>query len=328
MATYMKTVRTILFLSLLWIGSAHINHAQEKKSFLRSGDLRLIKNRPYTKGDNPRQRLHLILPTSATNAPLPVLVHIHGGGWKSGEKADSMKEILPFLQFGHYAGVCVGYRLSTEAQWPAQIHDCKAAIRWIKANASTYNLDSTRIGVWGEPAGGHLAAMIGTSAGVPDMDGSLGPYTNFSTTVRCVVDNYGPTDLIALSEIPHPITGEDRNSATSSIGLLLGGPVDENLPAAAAASPINYVSGDAPPFLILHGTRDPIVPYSQSQLLHDALKAENVNSTMITVLNGKHGPGFGPEARKNIRRFFDHRLRGIRARWSDKTIRAWRPPSE
>ena len=154
------------------------------------------------------------------------------------------------------------------------------------------------------------------------MDGSLGPHTNMTTEVSCVVDSYGPVDLLALSKAAKPGATTDRSSADSTIGQLLGGAVDEHRERAQSANPMHYISTNTPPFLILHGSRDPVVPINQSRTLHEALQAKGVPSTMITIDGGKHGRGFGPETQVLIRRFFDHHLRDITTTWADQTLQA------
>ena len=152
---------------------------------------------PYAGTDNPRQRLDLYVPKiPKADKPLPVVVFIHGGGWQAGDKRGGFGTVRPLVMTGEYAGVSVGYRLTGEAIWPAQIHDCKAAIRWLRANASKYNLDPVQIAVTGNSAGGHLVAMLGTSGDVPELEGTLGEYLKESSRVACVVDQDGPTEPI------------------------------------------------------------------------------------------------------------------------------------
>ncbi len=143
----------------------------------RLGKIRGELDVPYAGTSDPRQRLDLLLPThrTAANKPLPVIVYIHGGGWSLGDKQQGLKYLKPFVETGDYAGVSIGYRLSQDATWPAQIHDCKAAIRWIRAVASRYNLDADRIAAIGHSAGGHLVSMLGTSDGVQEHEGTLAP---------------------------------------------------------------------------------------------------------------------------------------------------------
>ncbi len=282
------------------------------------GSVQLIANIPYAETDNPRQMLDLMLPLERGAEPLPVLVYIHGGAWAMGDKWWGIEERYDLARSGEYAVVSVAYRLSGEAIWPAQIHDCKAAIRWIRANGPNYGIDPDRIGVWGHSAGGHLVAMLGVSPGDPDIDGQVGPNTHVPTDVACAVDYFGPTDLEGLAETDWP---DARNVLTQ----LFGGPIENHLDAARDANPINYVSAKSPPFLIIHGTQDELVPLSQSTLLLEALRGAGVEVTMTTVDGGGHGEGFGPEIAAEAKRFFDHHLRGEPSQWQDASIPAVRP---
>jgi acetyl esterase/lipase len=259
---------------------------------------------PYAATDNPRQRLDLYLPKSPEgDKPLPLVVFIHGGGWQNGDKQSGAIGAIPLVQSGQYAAASIGYRLTGEAMWPAQIHDCKAAIRWLRAHAKKYNLDPEKIGVVGSSAGGHLAAMLGTSGAVSSLDGSMGEHLTVSSRVACVVDLFGPTDFLALSDAA-------SSSPKSAVYLLLGGSVKDNQETARAASPVSYVSADNPPFLIVHGTDDPIVPFQQSELLLDALKKTDVQAALIRVEGGGHGGFVTPEVNLRVRQFLDKRLLG------------------
>jgi hypothetical protein len=154
---------------------------------------------PYAGTDNPRQRLDLFLPETATGEkPIPLVAFIHGGAFRAGDKRCGWPMVARLVTSGAYAGASIGYRLSGEVTWPAQIHDCKAAIRWLRANAKRYNIDPDRIGVIGTSAGGHLVAMLGTSGNVAELEGTLGAHGDTSSRVSCVVDEFGPTDFLAL----------------------------------------------------------------------------------------------------------------------------------
>ncbi len=183
---------------------------------------------PYAGTSNPRQRLDLYQPkTRNDNKALPVVVFIHGGGWQNGDKRGGYRMIGPLVESGDYVGVSVGYRLSGEAIWPAQIHDCKAAIRWLRANAKKYNLDPKKIGVTGTSAGGHLVAMLGTSGDVPDLEGKLGDHLKVSSRVQCVVEQrFGPTERLIMGARYHNanppesnLGGRFRNKKASPDGL-------------------------------------------------------------------------------------------------------------
>ena len=266
---------------------------------------KVMQDISYAGTDNARQTLDLALPIKRTSdKPLPVIAFIHGGGWRGGSKDGGLNRIRSFLKSGNYAGVSIGYRLSNEAKWPAQIHDCKAAIRWVKANAVKHGLDGSKIAVHGTSAGGHLVAMLGTSAGVKAMDGSIGAYTGQSTKVACVVDYFGPTNFLRMNDFESRI---DHDAKGSPEGLLIGGPIQENKKKTLTADPISYVSKEDSPFLIMHGTKDMAVPYNQSVILHSALKKIGVPSALLTVTGGGHGVG-GGVLNEHLQKFFDHHL--------------------
>ena len=199
---------------------------------------------------------------------LPVIVCIHGGHWDAGGKERCPAVTL--VQDG-YAVASIDYRLTRTAPFPAQIEDCKAAVRWIRANASNHHLDPDHIGAWGYSAGGHLAALLGTSGGVPELEGS-GDNMQYSSRVQAVCDVAGPADLLALTNL-----GPKRMFAIEG---LLGGPLEKDKAKAIAASPIHYVSKDDPPFLIVHGEADRVVPVEQSQRFYEELRKAGVNATL------------------------------------------------
>jgi len=263
---------------------------------------------PYAGTANPRQRLDLYLPKERKGEkPLPVVVFIHGGAWRGGDKRSGAGMVAPYVETGRFAGASIAYRLSGEAIWPAQIHDCKAAIRWLKANAKTYNLDADRIAVWGSSAGGHLVAMLGLTADVKALEGDLGPHTDQTSRVACVVDWFGPSDLLRMNDEPGQIDHLAPNSPESQ---LLGCPVLENPDKARAASPITYVSKGDAPHLIMHGDQDRTVPHDQSVRLAAAMKQAGVPCTFITVKGAGHGRFRSPEVQQRVRRFLEKHLLG------------------
>ena len=253
----------------------------------------------YGRAGDRALKLDLVLPKQPSEKPRPVIVFIHGGGWRGGDKSQGVAGVARFAASGQYVGVSVGYRLSKEAIWPAPIHDCKAAIRFLKANAKKYNLDPERIGVWGISAGGHLVSLLGTSGGVKELEGDCGSPEQ-SSRVACVVDFCGPSDFPAIGKL----TGGEAPSAVSQ---LLGGPIAEKQEAAKAASPITYVTKDDPPFLIVHGTKDAIVPLDQAESFYAALKKAGVDATLVKIEGGGHGIG-GVEVAKRVQAFFDKHL--------------------
>lgn len=265
--------------------------------------VRAHRDLAYVVNGHERQKLDLFVPEKA-DGPQPLVIWIHGGGWQNGSK-----ENCPPLRQGYpergYAVASLNYRLSGHAVFPAQIEDCKAAIRWLRAHAAAYGLDPQRFGVWGSSAGGHLAALVGTSGDVPAFE--VGAHRDQSSRVQAVCDYYGPTDFKVFVSTPGY---ESHGAAQSPEAKLLGGAVRDRPAEVARANPITHVSRDDPPFLIVHGDQDRTVPVNQSQLLHDALRRAGVSVHFHTIRGGGHGQGFGgPEIEPMVRGFFDRVLK-------------------
>ena len=232
--------------------------------------------------------------------PLPVIAFIHGGGWRKGSRRSGLQFLAPLVSTGKYLGVSIGYRLTDEATWPAQIYDCKAAIRWLRANAKTYHADPAKIIAVGTSAGGHLVAMLGTSGDVLTLEGKIGTSLNSSSRVCGVIDFFGPTNLTNM--------GGFHNNPDSPESLLLGGPLLEQKEVAMAASPIHYCSKDDPPFLIIHGTDDKLVPFDQSSQLHKSLQDAGVSTRLIAIEGGGHGRLQSKELTSRIRLFLENQF--------------------
>ena len=254
--------------------------------------------------DSAAQKLDLYLPAKA-DGKLPLVVWIHGGGWSAGDKRGG--PWTPLLEKG-YAVASINYRLTGEAIFPAQIHDCKAAVRFLRANAAKYKLDPDHIGVWGSSAGGHLVALMGTSGGVDALEGKVGGNLDQSSRVQAVCDWFGPTDLVRMQEQAIPGAKMDHNAPNSPESRLIGGPIQGNKEKAAKANPIEYVDKNDPPFLIMHGDKDPLVAPGQSELLRDALKKADVPVELHVVPNAGHGFG-GQELTDKVVAFFDKHLK-------------------
>ena len=261
--------------------------------------LQVMKDVAYVKDGHERQVLDLYVPEDASE-PLPVIIWIHGGGWMNGSKDGCPPLRKGYAQKG-YAVASINYRLSGHATFPAQIEDCKAAIRWLKAHAEEHHLDPQRFGVWGSSAGGHLVALVGTSGDVKEFD--VGEYLDQSSRVQAVCDFYGPTDFKVF------VTTEgytDHANPQSPESKLIGGAVLENQEKVDRVNPITYVTKDDPPFLIVHGSADPVVPINQSQLLLAALQKEGIKADFHTIEDAKHGgPEFAaPEIDTMVAKFF------------------------
>lgn len=238
-------------------------------------------------------------------APQPVVIFLHGGGWSEGDKRDARRVGAHLLVRRGYAVVSPTYRLSGTALFPAQIRDAKSAVRWVKEHGSDFGLDPDRIAVWGLSAGGHLAALVGTSAGAAFEEPGV-PVDHYR--VRAVVDYYGPTDMLQADA--HMRSGLRFEEPNSFAARLFGGPIREHPERVARANPITWVTPDDPPFLLVHGDQDPIVPHHQSVLLDQALRAAGVPSTLHTVAGGGHGdpPFWTPAMRDRLQAFLDTHL--------------------
>ena len=274
----------------------------------------------YAQNSNPKQRLDIYMPKRRTAEPLPVVIFFHGGGWLQGDKADCARIISQFLPSGHFAAVAAGYRLTGEAQWPAQLHDSKAAVRWVRANAAKYGLDADHIGVWGASAGGHLALMLGVTGDRPELEGHLGPHTNVSSRVSAVANFLGITDLRALER---PIGSADDSAGGSAEERLLGGPASAQKDKAREASPITYVSAKSVPVLTVHGTADPVVPFDQAVRFDAALRKAGGTSYFVAVEGGGHGD-FGFVANSRVDAFFDKYLLNKDVTIDTTTITDWK----
>lgn len=251
----------------------------------------------YVPGGHERQKLDLYHAEDAKPTDRrPLIVWIHGGAWKGGSK-DGCPAVR-FVRRG-YIVASVNYRLSQHAVFPAQIQDCKAAIRFLRAHAGKYGIDPERIGAWGASAGGHLVALLGTTGDVEDFDTE--PNRHVSSRVQAVCDFFGPTDLTQMSAFPSQM---DHDAADAPEARLIGGPVQENKEACRRANPITYVSREDPPFLICHGDKDPLVPHNQSELLDKALREKGVSVTLHTVKGGGHG-WRDPQVDRLVQEFFD-----------------------
>ncbi|MEO0447135.1 MAG: alpha/beta fold hydrolase [Verrucomicrobiota bacterium] len=285
--------------------------------------IEVLKDLPYADNDNPRQALDLYLPRSRdAEKPLPLLVFIHGGGWQSGSKDGAGRRLAPFLESGHYAGASIGYRLTDEATWPSQIHDCKAALRWLRAHAAQYHLDPDRVAVWGTSAGGHLVAMLGVTHEVDGLEGELGSHDDEDSSVQAVINFFGPSELHTMNDDEDYPSTMDHNAPNSPESKLVGGPIQENLEISRNASPLSHVSEDDAPTLIVHGTKDPLVPFPQSLQLDERLDDAGVSSTLITVEGAGHGRGFPPRIQALIETFLAHHLLGAEKAVSEETLSA------
>ncbi|QDT55773.1 Carboxylesterase NlhH [Caulifigura coniformis] len=267
-------------------------------------------NVPYVEfkyRQHERHRLNLVVPARVEGSRLPLVIWIHGGAWREGSK-DVWHPARVMYDKG-FAVCSINYRLSNSAPFPAQLQDCKAAIRWLRKNADRYGIDPDRIGVWGASAGGHLAALVGTTGDVAQFD--IGENLDQSSSVKCVVDYYGPTNFQLMNEQAKGLPGGpalDHDHPNSPESLLLGGPVQRLSAEARRADPCEYVTANDPPFLIIHGQRDPVVAHGQSELLVKSLKEAGIAVDFRSVPRAGHGDGFGDAEQKASEDFLRHHL--------------------
>jgi acetyl esterase/lipase len=269
----------------------------------------------YVPNGDAAQELDIYFPEKRAEKPLPLLVWIHGGGWSAGSK--SQVPYLDQLPRG-YIVASIEYRFSQKATFPAQIQDCQAAIRYLRANAKKYNIDPNRVGVGGASAGGHLAALVGTSGGKKAFP-PIGGNEEQSDRVLAVCDIFGPTDFWTVVKQ----ADEDKNvknifkwNKGDPYSKLIDAKLGEDKEKCDAVSPAHYVSKESPPFLILHGDRDTLVPYAQSVELADLLAKAGVKLTLQRLPGSGHGgPAFAlPAVARLTEAFFDKYLKGVDAK--------------
>ncbi len=240
---------------------------------------------------------------------LPVVVWIYGGAWRTRNRVQQAPKAA-WLATRGYAVAVIDYRLSSEALFPAQINDCKAAVRWLRTNAAKFGLDAGHIGAWGESSGGHLSTLLGVTGGVADLEGDLGN-ADKSSRVQAVVDFFGPTDFLQMDAHAAPNATLKHDPPTSPESQLVGGAIHENVQQVARANPITYVTKDAPPFLIVHGEQDTLVPLHQSELLYEALTKAQADVTFYKIAGAGHsGSIFYTEMMQAaVQAFFDKHLK-------------------
>ncbi len=266
----------------------------------------------YVPDGDAAQSLDIYFPETPADKPLPLLIWIHGGGWSGGSK--TQMPYLNQLQRG-YVAASIEYRFSQKAKFPAQIQDCQAAIRWLRANAKKYSIDPDRIAVGGASAGGHLAALVGTSGGKQAFP-MIGGNKDQSDRVQAVCDIFGPTNfwtVIAQANEDKNVKNIFNWNNGDPYSNLIGAKLGEDKAKCDAVSPVHYVSKDSPPFLILHGDHDALVPYAQSVEFRDLLAEAGVEVTLQRLPGAGHGgPAFAlPAVAQLVNSFFDKHLKGV-----------------
>ena len=266
------------------------------------------ENVTYGKAGESELKLDVARPDG--DGPFPAIVFIHGGGWYQGKRQAYRTQIEEAAKRG-YVAATISYRLmkfdekqkettSADPIFPAQIHDAKAAIRWLRANAEKYHVDPNRIGVTGGSAGGHLSLLVGLTDPSAKLEGESGN-PDQSSRVQAVVNVFGPTEMSGCYQ---------KSSVAWIFRLFMGGTPDETSQRYQAASPVTYVSKDDPPVLTLHGDRDALVPIEQATILDEKMKAAGATHELL-ILQGQ-GHGFGGEHQQKAMNatweFFDKHL--------------------
>ena len=241
---------------------------------------KILKDIKYATTPEKQLFLDLYMPTNATKPAL--MVWIHGGAWSGGSKENPPTE---FIEHG-FALASINYRLSGEAKFPAQIHDIKAAIRFLRANAQKYGFDADKIILWGSSAGGHLAVLAGVTNGNADLEGNLGENLQTSSKVQAILDYYGPTNLTTIlkQSTPHGL-----NVRTPALELLFGKPVKDISAELNLASPVFHIDKNDPPLFICHGDQDIQVPINQSIELYGKYKQAGLKVEMEFIYGAAHG---------------------------------------
>ena len=240
----------------------------------------IIKDIEFAKIGDHSLKLDLHFPLNKKGSPL--VVWIHGGGWYKGSKNDCK---IDWLSKHGYSVASISYRLSQVAKFPAQIHDCKGAIRWLRANDEKYGYNCDRLVVAGASAGGYLATLLGTSHEVEALEGNIGGNLSHKSSVSAIIDFYGPTDFILRSRTQP----QRANKVGSVVYNLLGGGADKKVKLAKLASPVTHVTKDDPPILIFHGDKDQTVLIDQSEAIRNAYSKNDLSVEMNILKGKKHG---------------------------------------
>lgn len=262
---------------------------------------KIIKDIKFTNINEHDLKLDLYLPEKTGKSAL--VVWIHGGGWQKGSKKDCK---LNWLTEHGYSVASISYRLSQVAKFPAQLHDCKGAIRWLRANSNKYGFEPNDIIVAGSSAGGHLAALVGTTSGNERLEGEVGGNLTQPSSVSAIIDYYGATDFILRSK-----TQPSRaNEVGSVVYNLLGGGADKKVELAKLASAAHHVTKDDPPLLIFHGDKDNTVLIDQSEAIIKAYKSKGLSVRMNVLSGKKHGGAvfYDGENRKRVLEFLEEVL--------------------
>ncbi len=287
---------TLVFIATCSLAQQSLD-ISEPSSFTKSADIL------YGVVDGHELKLDLYMPKDAANPPL--LIYVHGGAWRGGSKERVLT--TAFVEDG-YAMASVEFRLSGDAMFPAQIHDIKAAIRFLRGKAQSHGYDATRIGILGSSSGGHLVELVGVTNGHEELEGEVGAYLDQSSDVQAIVSYFGASNLTTIlkQSTPHGLSVR-----VPALNLLLGGQPEDKVELAQLASPVFHVDATDPPLLMLHGDQDPQMPINQSHELHNAYKEYDLQVQFEVVHGAAHGgEQFRDEKRVAlVETFLDNQLR-------------------
>jgi acetyl esterase/lipase len=273
-AVIVRAAAAIALTLLVALGTRHLSARQQ------APQASVLKDIPYATVGARTLTLDLHRPAGAAHPPL--LVWVHGGAWRKGDKSSAPSG---FVDRG-IAVASLDFRLSTEARFPAMVHDIKGAIRFLRASAETYGYRADRIAIGGDSSGGHLAALVGVTSGSAELEGTVGGHADRPSAVQAVLDYYGATDLTTILDQSTPFGLDVRRPA---LDLLFGGPPDIKKALAELASPVRHVDATDPPLLIFHGDRDPQMPINQSHELQGAYEQLGLDVTFVVVHGSAHG---------------------------------------
>ena len=281
-----KTIFQSLFMLFLTVISGFAQLSSAAWAAHASNEYQVFPNLTYLVATNAEVKLDIYQRRGATT-PQPTVIYMHGGFWAIGSKEASLMSLMPWFEMG-WNVVNVEYRLARVALAPAAVEDCLCALKFVAAQAKTYNVDVNRIVVTGESAGGHLALSLGMIPESAQLDRECAQPTPLPK-VAAVVNFYGITDVADVVDGPHR-----ANSAMQWLGSL---PNRDEI--TKRVSPLTYVRPGLPPIMTIHGDADPLVPYQQAVRLHEALTKAGTVNQLLTIPGGKHG-GFTPEERTMI----------------------------
>jgi acetyl esterase/lipase len=301
-SAYLRTNAGMFLLAIGIVASSGLVEGAQKLPAVPEG-VTFKSGIEYTNPDNQHLQLNMASPKN-TDGPSPAILCIHGGGFRAGKREGYDGQCIRLAQHG-YVALTVSYRLAPKYPFPAAIHDVKAAVRWIRANASKYRIDPDRIGVTGGSAGGHLAQFLAVTGDVKEFEGDGGNGEQ-SSRVACVVNYFGPSDFTKSY-------GKSVDAA-EVLPLFLGGNLTTARQKHIRASPLYWVTPSAAPTLCIHGTEDKYVAHEQAVWLVDRLQAAGVEAELFTMKGAGHGFR-GEDARKADKAmvaFFDNHLKKSR----------------